>query len=72
MLRVCCYISPTTVTSGYGEGCKSAAEWGIYWAEPGKAPYDCSTDACTEHVGAMLNVDGVTAFHVYSIGQEES
>ncbi len=50
----CCYIAQDGGRK-QGEPCKVDARWQIYSQKPGLAPYDCTTDACTEHVGVMLD-----------------
>ncbi len=48
-MRKCCYIGALP------GGCDRDAEWEVLSQKPGLAPYDCTTDACTEHVGFLLD-----------------
>lgn len=34
--------------------CRREVKWRVFWEEPGKAPYDCYTEACSQHVGFLL------------------
>ncbi len=52
--RRCCYIIQNGGKT-QGEPCTSDAAWEIYSQKPGLAPYDCTIDACTLHVGLMLD-----------------
>lgn len=48
--RACCYLY-------FGRfSCWRRPEYQISWAEPGKAPYDCYTDSCSQHLGALMPV----------------
>ena len=50
MKRVCCYLY-------FGRfSCQRRPQYQISWAEPGKAPYDCYTDSCPHHIGALMPV----------------
>lgn len=60
MKRQCCYLLDQTTK----EQCPKLAEWEIYYAP--YEPYDsCSTDSCSEHVGAMLtDAEEHKIFHI--------
>lgn len=53
-MRWCCYIIQDGGQT-QGQPCKKDAVWEIYSQQPGQAPYDCTTDSCTTHVGLMLD-----------------
>ena len=52
--RWCCYIIQDGGKT-QGKPCAVDAVWEIYSQRSGLAPYDCTTDACTLHVGVMLD-----------------
>ncbi len=62
----CCYIEPTTISTGYGSQCAMPAEWTIVF---GDGPDDY-TEACAEHVGKLLT-PGVNNV-VFPAGDDET
>ncbi|HUU93205.1 MAG TPA: hypothetical protein VM238_18580 [Phycisphaerae bacterium] len=49
--RLCCFIPDEEQGKPNPAGCQNEAKWEI-WGDPGRGEY---TEACTDHVGALLD-----------------